>query len=443
MANQRISYTVASFLFCASIIFLAYGVVRTDTLALFITYFTAFAVYGWIFLRAKEESVKFWLLIAFAVRISLLVAMPTLSDDFYRFIWDGRLLVAGEHPFSALPSDFLSRQLPDVDEALFQKLNSPSYFTIYPPVAQGFFWLSAVLSPSSVLGSVVVMRVLLIAAEAGSVLLMISLLKKFQLPTKNVLLYALNPLAIIELTGNLHFEGFMIFFLLLTVQQLASAKNVGAALSFALAVGVKLLPLIFLPLMLPLLGWRKAIGFWIMTCVAICLLFLPMYDAQVVAGFSESLNLYFQKFEFNASVYYLVREYGFWKYGYNTIQTSGWKLGVVCGILIVMYSFFIGYGALRNSSKPWTVMLTCWMFILLIYFLFTTILHPWYITTLLAFSVFTRFRFAMLWTALIFLTYAGYSIVGFHENHVLLVIEYVAVIGYLAYELWQRDTSSA
>jgi hypothetical protein len=82
-----------------------------------------------------------------------------------------------------------------------------------------------------------------------------------------------------------------------------------------------------------------------------------------------------------------------------------------------------------------------WMWMLFIYLLFTTTLHPWYISTLFMFSVFTSYRFVAVWTGMIFLTYAGYSQDAFHEVLWLTSLEYVTVLGYLGYELWmQRST---
>jgi hypothetical protein len=75
------------------------------------------------------------------------------------------------------------------------------------------------------------------------------------------------------------------------------------------------------------------------------------------------------------------------------------------------------------------------MWALCIYFLFTTTLHPWYITTLVAISVFSPYRFPLLWSGLIFLTYAGYHINSFQENYWITAFEYVAVIGYFIFEL--------
>jgi len=151
---------------------------------------------------------------------------------------------------------------------------------------------------------------------------------------------------------------------------------------------------------------------------------------------SESIGLYFNRFEFNASIYYLVREYGFWKYGYNIIQTVGWKLGLTASILILLLSFRNGFKWTPGTQQmSFSALLTDWMWVLCVYFLFTTILHPWYITTLVAISVFTTFRFPVIWSGLIFLTYVGYTANSFQENLWLTAFEYVVVIGYLIFEL--------
>lgn len=452
MRNVKVSSFGVLFLFLAITFFLVYALARSQTIELMVCYGVLFGLYLWIY--KKETNITFWLIGAVMVRLSLMTTWPSLSDDLYRFVWDGRLWVAGVHPFIALPSDLVLHQIPGLDAALFEKLNSKDHFTCYPPFAEFVFWLSVKISPDSVKGSAMVMRLMILLAEVGNIWLIVRLLERFRQPARNVLLYALNPLVILELTGNLHFEAFVIFFLLLSVWLLTTDKVVPAAVSFSLAIAAKLIPLIFMPVMLAVLGWRKALLFYFVAGLSLFLLFIPMYDEKVLYGFAQSLNLYFQKFEFNASLYYLVREYGFWRVGYNTIQSIGWKLAVVSGLLILAYSFLWGIRknkpdaeGITGSGLPYQLdreLFNAFMFILLIYLVMTTSVHPWYITPLIAFSVMTRFRFVMFWSALIFLTYAGYSPDGFTENLRVVTIEYVAVALYLGIELlvivdWNRS----
>jgi alpha-1,6-mannosyltransferase len=434
MDRQKPIYYVLIFLAAIGYGLMAHVIQRHETSYLISAYAFLFLIYLWI-IKQDQPKISFWIVSALFFRIIFLFSLPSLSDDFYRFIWDGRLWSAGYHPFAELPSTYLQQNISGIDQTLFTHLNSPEYFTIYPPVSQFIFWISVRISPHSILGSVIVMRFILLLAEAGTLLLMHKLLKRFSLPAKNILIYALNPLVIIELVGNLHFEALTIFFLLVAVYLLIVNKWIGSALSIALAVGTKLLPLIFIPSVVRALGIKQSIRYGLILTGFILLIFFPLFDQSVFQSMMSSVSLYFNRFEFNASLYYLIREYGFWQYGYNTIQTTGWKLGLIAGILILIFSFRKGleWNSVIESISGKTL-LSDWMWVLCIYFLFVTILHPWYITTLLALSIFTSYRFPLVWTGLIFLTYVGYTATGFTENLWLTAFEYIGVIGYFIFE---------
>lgn len=436
MLKQRPIYYVWIFISVLSYSLIAFLIHRWQTSYLLPTYGILFLIYLWIIKEAKPEQLSFWLTISVLFRLIFLFALPTLSDDFYRFIWDGRLWNSGFHPFAELPVAYLQQGIEGIDQELFSKLNSPEYFTIYPPVSQFIFWLSVKVSPTSVLGSVIFMRLILLAGEVGVIVLMRRLLSQFSMPSTNTLLYALNPLVIIELTGNLHFEGLVLFFILFAVYALGNQKIVQSAAYIALATATKLVPIIFLPALLRAQGFKSALKYGFLVIVFSVLFFIPLLNQHVFQSMTTSVRLYFNKFEFNASLYYLVREYGFWKYGYNIIQTVGWKLGVATTMLIVLFTFRKGWAKSSVISTDSTqFLLSDFLWILSIYFLFATTLHPWYITTLLALSVFTPYRFTLVWTGLIFLTYAGYNIDSFKENLWLIAFEYLAVIGYLIFEL--------
>ncbi len=422
--------------------FIAYEIPRHATLLLFTAYGILFLIYLWIFNRSSDQTVLFWVLVSLCFRVSLLFALPQLSDDFYRFIWDGRLWAAGQHPFAALPGEYLKLNISGINQDLYNHLNSKEYFAIYPPVAQYVFCVAVKISANSILGSVIVMRIFILLAEIGSIILMIKLLKKFNQPKKNVLIYALNPLIVMELTGNLHFEAFVIFFLLLTAFFSNRKVLLASAISIGVAICAKLVPLIFLPSFIGRFGVKKLFLFYFAVAVTCLLIFFPFFDWEIFNSMRSSVGLYFNKFEFNASLYYIVREFGFWRYGYNIIQTVAWKLGLITFILIITFVW------IRHKQSKLTqeeinnhLLLQDWMWILFIYLLFTTTLHPWYIATLLALSVFTPYRFVIVWTALIFLTYSGYAPDSFHEIIWLTAIEYCIVIGYLIYELWIRRST--
>lgn len=370
-------------------------------------------------------------------RLVLLVAMPLLSDDYARFIWDGRLLAHGYNPYLYLPSQLVGTPLAasaGLDKALFQSLNSPAYFTVYPPINQAFFGLAAWLSPTSVMGNVIGLRVPILAAEIGSLWLMVRLLRRAGKNPNLALLYGLNPLVILELTGNVHFEGIMIFCTLLAVWLFGSGRFAGSAGALALAIGTKLLPLLLLPIVIRHLGWKRGLRYATMTGLFTIGLFLPFASLELARNIFSSLNLYFQLFEFNASLHYLIRAVGYWVAGRNiTVDASFWLFPVaVLGIL------GIAFGMRRSARSMVTnqVLLT-----LTFYFALATTIHPWYATTLVAATLFTGFRYPLVWSGLIWLSYATYHTVPYHENGWLTGLEYGIVLGVGIYEWYQNETS--
>ena len=446
-----------AFVWILGILYLAYGIERYETVRLLTVYAISFAAYVGLLKLAPAAAFRWLVSLAVVARLALLPVLPHLSDDLYRFVWDGRLLYQGYDPFAYLPSEIISGagevQAQGIDKNLYDQLNSPNYYTIYPPVNQGVFALAAWVSPTSARGSAMVIRALLVLAELMTLWLMTQLLRQkrspisddqkitsslnirhsvFDIPTQssstiplqNILLYALNPLVIIELTGNLHFEALMIAFLLGSVYWVR--RNLGlSAVFFGLAVCTKLVPLILLPLYWRWLGWRKALLFYGLVGLTTAVLFFLLVTPELVAGMQKSIGLYFQTFEFNASVYYIIREIGFYRKGYNIIAQAGRWLAISTFLGIMLYAALE-----RNRWLP-AAYSGAW----LIFLLLSTTVHPWYVTPLLAFAVFTPYRYAVAWSGLIFLTYAGYSAVGFTENLWVTALEYVVVLAILGYEI--------
>ncbi|NJW55608.1 mannosyltransferase, partial [Salinimicrobium sp. CDJ15-91] len=108
------------------------------------------------------------------------------------------------------------------------------------PLNQVFFALAALLGGKSILGSVIWLRIFIIAADIGILYFGRKLLKQLNLPESNIFLYLLNPLIIIELTGNLHFEGVMLFFMVAGLYLLQRQKWLFSALLFSCSIAVKL-----------------------------------------------------------------------------------------------------------------------------------------------------------------------------------------------------------
>ena len=434
LANKRVSYFVvaASSLLYA---YLFYFVGRTASLPLIIIYSILFVGYLLLLNRSKEFDIRWLIGISLLFRLIPLFAIPALSDDFYRFIWDGRLWAAGINPFAGLPGEFLNDPAlvaKGITNELYELLNSKTHYTVYPPVPQYINWLAAKLFSNNIAYSVYLMRTIIIGAEMVSIMFIYLLLKKYKLKPHLLTFYALNPLVVIEISGNLHHEGLMITFLLGFLYFNAYNKTPQAAVMLALAIASKLLPLMFLPLIL--LRQKHWLMFSAILMIILAGLFMPLVDHSFIIGLQDSLTLYYQNFEFNAGLYYLLREVGYWFYGYNAIALIGKLLFILSTGLIIIYSFL-----LTRKKYNFTFSLTI---LYLIFSLLSLILHPWYILLFLAFAPFTKFKFPVVWSYFIFLTYLGYSHAGFTENYYLVTVEFAALIIALVIDARNYERSS-
>ncbi len=196
-----------------------------------------FAAYYVFYKSFSATHFRFLLFAGIFFRVLLLFSVPNLSDDVYRFIWDGRLMMNGVNPYAHLPTEIMrSASLTGITQELFQQLNSPSYYTIYPPVLQSIFWLTAKAFPDNIFGTIICMKAIILLAEVGTVLVLPLVLSHLQLPKHLSLLYTLNPLIIAELTGNVHFDAVMIFFFIAAFLLLLHKKIYLSALFLGLSI---------------------------------------------------------------------------------------------------------------------------------------------------------------------------------------------------------------
>lgn len=433
-----------------TILFLATSLVSTCLLA-YVPHQSEFWLIGaffmpfflvYLFTFWKNERLllpfHFWQFWGIALRLIVLFSIPNLSDDFYRFIWDGRIWQSGQNPFDHLPGYFLEEQnrLPGLDAGLFSRLNSPAYFTIYPPVCQFFFALSGWFG-GGIYPPLIFLKIVVVSFEVATIFLFPKVLKLYGAKPERSLLYVLNPLIIIEISGNLHFDGVMIFFLLAALFMLKKGKIFATAVLFSLSVATKLIPLIFLLFLPRRLGFMQSFRFFSVLGIMLALLFLPIFSGVFLKNFGDSLDLYFRKFEFNASVYYLLRWLGFqWK-GYNLIAVIGPFLAICTFGLIAGRAFFEKIKSDALNNLPFSMLFAATAFLF-----FTTTVHPWYVTLPLALCLFTNYRFPVLWSGLAILSYAAYSQTPFRENLWLTAFEYSAVFGFLIWEIMREHRAA-
>lgn len=425
----------------------AYHLERTQFLELFSLCVALFIL---TYLLIEKLNLNYGVLIGLGIffRLIFIAAIPNLSQDFYRFLWDGRLVAQGISPYLFTPDMYLAQisktigdVIPQADE-LYTGMGplSASNYSSYPPMNQFFFATAALLGGKSILGSVVVLRSIIIIADLGILYFGKKILEKLGLPFKNIFWFFLNPFIIIELSGNLHFEGAMLVFLNWTLFLLFRGKWAWAALLIGISISVKLIPLMLLPIFIKFLSkndkiikssepsLKKLLGFYVIIGLSVLLTFLPFLSVDFIKNFTFTIGLWFQKFEFNASVYYLIRWIGFKIVGWNIIETVGKILPLVTFLCILVISFFR-----RNMNLKHLIQ--SMLFAVSIYLMLSTTVHPWYITTPLILSVFTNYKFPLVWSLMIFLSYSAYGNEGVNENLLLVAIEYITIISIALWEI--------
>ncbi len=417
--------SLLSFIMISSVVAIGYFIPdRANIYSLWIAIGSAFIAYFFIINEFREKSFqKINYTLAVVLRVVLLASFPLLSDDVYRFIWDGSQLLHGINPFAFTPTELMAFNYDWTDTNLFDQMNSPNYYSVYPPINQLAFLLSAIPGKGNLLYSIVILRGIILLFDLGNIYLIKKLLSHFKKNENFVFLYALNPLVIIELTGNLHFEVAMIFFTLLSVWLLLKHKWILASIALGLAVCTKLLPLIFLPLFIKHIGFRKTIYAAMIVGITVAVLFLPLiYNIELAENLMSSLRLYYGNFEFNGSVYNLLREVGWAIFGYNPIR----YISIIL-IILTLTGFMWVYVKSRN-------MLEGVFWLIFVYNIFGAVVHPWYILILISLTPFLHWRFSILWSLLICLTYYTYSAIPYKESSFLLLVEYGILVMALAYE---------
>ena len=402
---------------------------RTDFYFLISAFTVLFVGYYFFLKKNWFTSEKEIIGIAMLFRVLFLFSIPSLSDDFYRYLWDGQLLVDGINPFDFRPSELItSGKYPS--GVLFEKMNSPHYYSVYPPTNQLWFTLSAWLGNGDWRTMLFVMKVVVLSAEFGTLLFISKIASKLNKGVAPLLIYGLNPLVIVEFSGNVHSEVIMLIFIGLFVWLLLTDKFVWSAISLALAICSKLIPVLILPFLIKKIGWKKTLLVGIITGVSCGLLFLPFYNATFLPHIAESLQLYFKTFEFNGGIYLLAKYIdGYWLSGFAKAVKG-------ISLLLLVFLYF------KSSPKREDVFKEV-MLLFTVYFLFSSTVHPWYVAALVFYTSFTQYKYVLGWTALLPLTYFAYQDGFLGHPYFVIGVEYFLVLLCLIREFFFRPSKSS
>lgn len=346
-----------------------------------------FAFGAWFGLMKGRAGLLLIISIATLARLVFFKHLPLLSDDYYRFIWDGNLLLNGINPIGKIPVQ--TKLDSPLSGLLLTEMNSRDYPSVYPPLHQVGLAFGAIFgSPESRVNG---MRLFIILCEAIG-FFYFARFSRERLSLYSV--YLLHPLVILEGVGNVHFEGALLPFLAIALDRAEKEKPIGGGLWLGAAIITKLNPLMLLPAFWNHFQRRKKLIFGIAVSAFCFVAFLP-FIGGLIDSFS-GFDLYFRKFEFNASLYYLVSELGKQAFGYNPISILGPVLGLIAGSLILFLAF-------RPIALAEKALLTY-----LVFFALSTTVHPWYLIPLVFLALITDRQAILVWSFTTFFSYTHY-----------------------------------
>jgi alpha-1,6-mannosyltransferase len=438
---QKVKIPALAALVFLSHLYLSFSIVRGEFLVLLFLYallFLAFLGLGKYLQVEKGNIVPKIFVAGLLFRMAWIAGLPQLSDDFHRFIWDGNLIHQGLNPFAFTPTEIFNKSLIPLTENvenLYYQLNSPQYFSIYPPINQLFYWLSTLPGIKNIGLSILILRLLFLGIEILGFIFLIKIFRQLKLNPNGSYWYWANPLVIMEGIGNLHFEVIMIAFLAGALFYLQRKKLFHSGFFWALAIGTKLIPFMWLPFLKTSESNKTVLKIipWILFVLSI--IFIPIYFYGYYQNFLSSLNLYFHSFEFNASLYYIERAIGWEVTGYNAIGFIG-SLNIVLMLSAFLILFVI------NKKRGLGAFLYLLFISYSIYLGFSTTLHPWYIIPLIFLGSILGFNFPIFWSFLVILSYEAYGHEPVKESSWILLLEYLPVYFYAIFEFWRKKISN-
>jgi hypothetical protein len=213
--------------------------------------------------------VWFVLGVALLMRTMTLVAPPLLSTDIYRYVWDGRVQLAGINPYRYLPA---APQL-DVlrDDVVYSKINRADYArTAYPPAGEALFALAAAATPG-VFG----MKLMMALFDLLALGVLARLLRIAGREPAELLIYAWLPLPVWEFAGNGHIDAVAAGLLALALLVAVRGRMAWTGILLGIATLTKFLPAVVLPAFWRPRDWRLPIAF-VVTIVALYLPYLSV-----------------------------------------------------------------------------------------------------------------------------------------------------------------------
>ncbi|HEY2499121.1 MAG TPA: glycosyltransferase 87 family protein [Candidatus Angelobacter sp.] len=349
--------------------------------------------------RFSKRVIVFGLILAAVWHFLFLLKPPGSDDDIHRYLWDGRVQRLGYNPYVVVPGN---PELAGLHTPETRTLNHPDLPSPYPPGAQLFF-----RAVTAIHESVFSLKIAFVLCGLAIVFLLLDLLRRTGQGEHWILAYAWNPLLAIEVAGSGHVDIVGALLLLISFAALWRRWRAVAAVAFALAVAVKFLPIVLVPLYWRRLRLRDV---WL-ALVVFGLLYLPFLErGRIPTG---SLGTYVQSFRFNGPVFTMLERIA--------------SPQAVAGLVVLMG--FLVAGWMRRRSNDLSSDAFAWPIAMSLFC--APVVYPWYLLWMLPFVRSISTLPIMVWTVSIIPTYYVWHLRALGQPWLLprwiMVLEYGAV----------------
>ncbi len=325
------------------------------------------------------------LVLAAVWQVEFLRQPPGADDDIHRYVWDGRLPRLGYNPYLVVPSDPAVKGLHTPET---RNLNNPGLPSPYPAGAQLFFRAVTAIQESTF-----AFKAAFVICEFAIVFVLLDVLRCTRQESHLVLAFAWNPLLAIEVAGSGHIDIVGALLLVVSAAALVRRWRATAALALGLAIAVKFLPVVLLPLYWKRVRIRDAA----LAAVVVALLYVPFLDGsffnhgRIPIG---SLGTYVQNFRFNGPVFAALAQVA------PPQLLAG--LAVLVGLVTAIWL------RRRRTGLEWPPDQFAWPMAACL--LCAPVVFPWYLLWLLPFLTSASTLLIILWTVSIIPTYVQWHL---------------------------------
>ena len=355
--------------------------------------------------RAAFVSLVALLLFGFA----FVVTPPVLSDDVYRFVWEGRLWLQGYNPYRLAPADPALEPLRD---EVWAAINNKSLASVYPPLSQALFVLVALIG-----GGIWTVKLIALTAHVVTTVVVSRVSPDPRAP----LALALNPLLLSEGALNGHLDLLTGLALLVAAWALSRHRIVRAAIAACVAVGLKAVGMVMMPLFV-----RRPIALSAVVAVSAFVL-SPLVAYRPFADTASGPLQFAARWRGNESIYAVI-EWMSRQVVEESVAITVARASVVGVVLAV--------GAISVAKRIPPLRAT--RIILWTTLLLSPQVHPWYLAWLLPIEIVAGGLAGLVWSASILCAYAPldrWLAEGVWEMPIALqVFEYSAVALALVFE---------